>query len=109
MFHAAELDVTFGEGPGGITLIEAFPPYLPDQETLLFERVPEMIEVFTERFGPYPFASLGSTVFADTSFNAALETQGMIGYDRSAVSERTIAHEVAHQWFGNSVSPAADW
>jgi aminopeptidase N len=106
MFHAAELDVTFGEGPGGITLIEAFPPDLPDQETLLFERVPEMIEVFTERFGPYPFASLGSTVFADTSFNAALETQGMIGYDRSAVSERTIAHEVAHQWFGNSVSPA---
>ena len=32
MFHAAELDVTFDEGPGGITLIEAFPPDLPEQE-----------------------------------------------------------------------------
>ena len=32
MFHAAELDVTIGEGPGGITMIEAFPPDLPDQE-----------------------------------------------------------------------------
>ena len=106
MFHAAELDVTFDDGPGGITLIEAFPPDLPDQERILFERVPEMIEVFTELFGPYPFASLGNTVFADSPLNAALETQTMIGYDRSAVSERTIAHEIAHQWFGDSVSPA---
>jgi aminopeptidase N len=106
MFHAAELDVTFDEGSGGITLIEAFPRDLSAQEKILFDRVPEVIEVFTDLFGPYPFASLGNTVFADTSFNAALETQGMIGYDLSAVSERTIAHEIAHQWFGDSVSPA---
>jgi len=106
MFHAAELDVTFDKGPDGITLIDAFPPDLSREETRLFDRVPQIIEVFTKLFGPYPFPSLGNTVFADTSFNAALETQGMIGYDRSAVSERTIAHETAHQWFGDSVSPA---
>jgi len=105
MFHAAVLDVTVGEGPGGITLIEAFPPNFPEQGRILFKRVPEMIDVFTKLFGPYPFASLGNTVFADSSLNAAFENQGMIGYDRSAVSERTIAHEIAHQWFGDSVSP----
>jgi aminopeptidase N len=66
-----------------------------------------MVATFAELFGPYPFQSIGNTVFEDTSFNAALETQGMIGYDRSAVNERTIAHEVAHHWYGNSVSPAS--
>jgi aminopeptidase N len=105
MFHAAKLEVSITDDPGGITMIEAFPSDLPEAELVLFKRVPEMIHVFEELFGPYPFASLGNTVFEDTSFNAALETQGMIGYDESAVSERTIAHEVAHQWFGNSVSP----
>jgi aminopeptidase N len=105
MFHAADLDVSITDDSSGITLIEAFPPDLPEQELVIFDRVPEMVEVFEGLFGPYPFASLGNTVFEDTSFNAALETQGMIGYDASAVSERTIAHEVAHQWFGNSVSP----
>jgi aminopeptidase N len=106
MFHAADLGVTIGEGPGGITLIEAFPPEFGEQERTLFDIVPEVIDVFTTLFGPYPFASLGNTVFADSPLNAAIETQGMIGYDSSAVNERTIAHEIAHQWFGDSVSPA---
>lgn len=105
-FHAAELDVTTEEGPGGITVIEAMPPDLSQRDEHLFDEVPEMVEVFTDLFGPYPFASIGNTVFEDTSFNAALETQGMIAYDRSSVQEPTVAHEVAHQWFGNSVSPA---
>jgi aminopeptidase N len=106
MFHAAELDVAIEDGPGNVTLIEAFPPDLPDQQERLFALVPEMLIVFEELFGPYPFASYGNTVFADSSFNAALETQGIASYDLSAVNERTIAHELAHQWFGNSVSLA---
>jgi aminopeptidase N len=106
LIHAAELDIQKETGPGGITLIEAFPPDFSNQEARYFAQVPEMIATFEEYFGPYPFSSLGSTVFADSAFDAALETQGMVGYDRSAVSERTVAHEVAHQWFGNSVSPA---
>ena len=106
VFNAADLEIATDQGPGGITIIEAFPPELSPNEERLFALVPEMLEVFEELFGPYPFSSIGSTVFEDTSFNAALETQGMIGYDASAVNERTIAHEVAHHWYGNSVSPA---
>ncbi len=106
IFNAADLEIVTDTGPGGITVFEAFPPDLPRNDERLFNRVPEMVETFEELFGPYPFASIGNTVFEDTAFNAALETQGMIGYDASAVSERTIAHEVAHHWFGDSVSPA---
>jgi aminopeptidase N len=106
VFNAADLDIATETGPGGLTVIEAFPPALSQHEERLFARVPEMVETFEELFGPYPFSSIGNTVFEDTEFNAALETQGMIGYDASAVSERTIAHEVAHHWFGDSVSPA---
>ena len=106
IFNAADLDIATETGPSGITIIEAFPPTLSPNEARLFDRVPDMIAVFEGLFGPYPFPTIGSTVFEDTSFNAALETQGMIGYDASAVNERTIAHEVAHHWYGNSVSPA---
>lgn len=105
-FNAADLDIVSVVGPEGITVIEAFDPELPLHDKRLFNLVPEMIEVFTDLFGPYPFPSIGSTVFEDTSFNAALETQGMVGYDPSAVTERTIAHEVGHHWFGNSVTLA---
>jgi aminopeptidase N len=104
LFHAADLDVDTRVGPDGITLIDAFPPDFSSDAAQPFTLVPEMLAVYDELFGPYPFASLGNTVFADTSFNAALETQTMIGYDGSATSERMIAHEVAHQWFGDSVS-----
>lgn len=104
MFHAADLDITTADGPNGVTLIEAFPTNLPESDTRLFEYVPEIMRLFHKLFGPYPFDSLGNTVFEDTNFDAALETQTMIGYDGSAVNERTIAHEIAHQWFGDSVT-----
>lgn len=105
-FHAAELNIDSEETPDGLLIYEAFPDDLNERQTRLFDQVPEMVDVFTELFGPYPFGSIGTTVLEDTSFNAALETQTMITFDRSSVQEPTVAHEVAHHWFGNSVSPA---
>ena len=64
---------------------------------------PSMIDFFESRFGSYPFVAFGSIVDND-SVGYALETQTRPVYSRQA-SQGTVAHELAHQWFGNSVSP----
>ncbi|WP_164861477.1 M1 family metallopeptidase [Microbacterium sp. CPCC 204701] len=64
---------------------------------------PAMIDFFESRFGPYPFNSYGAIV-DDDSVGYALETQTRPVYSGSA-GQGTVAHELAHQWFGNAVSP----
>lgn len=62
-----------------------------------------MIDFFESKFGAYPFVAYGSIVDND-SIAYALETQTRPVYSTQA-SEGTVAHELAHQWFGNAVSP----
>jgi alanyl aminopeptidase len=69
---------------------------------------------------PYPFAKLDSLAIPVTSQFGAMEHPGLISYastlllaspgEQTPASERdylaTAAHELAHQWFGNLVTPA---
>ena len=64
---------------------------------------PEMIRFFERRFGRYPFEAYGAVV-DDDSVGYALESQTRPVYSEVA-EEGTVAHELAHQWFGNAVSP----
>jgi len=64
---------------------------------------PDMIALYETRFGPYPFEAFGAIV-DDDSIGYALETQTRPIYS-GAPSEGTVAHELAHQWFGDSVTP----
>jgi aminopeptidase N len=61
-------------------------------------------------FGPYPFSSTGA-IFDDARYRGvrlgfSLETQTKPIYSGN-IDDLTIAHELAHQWFGDSVSVAA--
>ncbi len=54
-------------------------------------------------FGPYPFQTAGAIV-DDPQLGYALETQSRPVYGGFVPDEAFIVHEIAHQWFGNSVT-----
>jgi aminopeptidase N len=75
-----------------------------------FARQAEMVEVFSERFGPYPFEAGYRVVITEDPLEIPLEAQGMAVFGVNhldGTQERLIAHELAHQWFGNCVTAAA--
>lgn len=95
-------------GPDGLPIRNFFSSGVSQVERGHFARQSDMIEVFAGLFGPYPFDSYGSVV-VDADFAAALETQTMSTFGRGVLQlgEAVVAHELAHQWFGNSVTPAS--
>ncbi|MDN4599114.1 M1 family metallopeptidase [Leifsonia virtsii] len=68
--------------------------------------LPEILNYLEAHYGPYPGDSTGFVVDI-TSLGYALETQDRPYFERS-VSQSTFIHELAHQWFGDSVTPG-DW
>ena len=77
-------------------------------------KTPQMIEFFSEKFGyPYPFPKYAQVCVADFIFGGMENTSTTLLMDRCLLDERAaidnfnteslVAHELAHQWFGDLV------
>ncbi|SEG77607.1 Peptidase family M1 [Actinacidiphila yanglinensis] len=107
-------DVTRSKTPDGLPLYVAVDPRSDDTKTsAALARIPEILAWEEGLFGPYPFASAGAVVdhLPRGRVGYALETQNRPVFPGDgpppAVDPVTLVHELSHQWFGDSVTPAA--
>ncbi|MCX6218179.1 M1 family aminopeptidase [Spirosoma sp.] len=72
------------------------------------DRTPGMIQLFSNRFGPYPFLreKYGHAQFARN--NGGMEHQTISSMGISSLTPTVIAHELGHQWFGDKIT-CRDW
>ena len=81
-------------------------------------RTPEMLELFSRRFGvPYPYPRYAQVFVADFIFGGMENTSATTLTDTVLLDHRAaldydvdalVAHELAHQWFGDLVT-CRDW
>jgi aminopeptidase N len=99
-------ETTIAQAPVAIELVH--PPALAAEAERAFAPAPAMLAAFAEAFGPYPQETCRIVVTPDV-LEIPLEAQGLVVFGANHLdpeSERLVAHELAHQWFGNSVGLA---
>ncbi|MGW7363831.1 M1 family metallopeptidase [Streptomyces sp. NPDC054841] len=101
------------QGPHGLPVRDVVPTA---ERTFLepwLKKTPGQIKWMESKVGRYPFETYGLLI-ADAGTGFELETQTLSLFERSFFTrpefpkwyvDSIMVHELAHQWFGNSVSP----
>jgi aminopeptidase N len=93
---------------GKVRTVRAFPSSLDQAERAGFDPIEEILDFYSSQFGAYPNDDAGAIV-VPTELGLALESQTRPLFGTDSFDDDTVpalAHELAHQWFGDAVTPA---
>lgn len=101
-----------GVGPDGLPLHSAVLREDRERMQSYLDTIDDQIDFLDDYFGPYPLDSYGIAM-ADSVPGIAMETFGRPMFSRTdflsgrldPIAEMLLSHELAHQWFGNAVTP----
>ena len=89
---------------GPVPIRNFFPSDMAALLTESFAETNDMMSWLVERLGPYPFAT--DDVLALQGFESLADNQSVSLIGPAYATPDYILHQLAHQWFGNSVTPA---
>jgi aminopeptidase N len=106
-----EFTVDTSNGPNGVQLRNAYPKHLAGPAAYDLGRQGQMLTTFAGLFGPYPFDVFGTAALDGLPVqHFGAQTLGLIqssAIDGKRTHEDVVARNLAHQWFGASVSVAS--
>ncbi|MGW2637591.1 M1 family metallopeptidase [Streptomyces sp. NPDC001348] len=97
-------DITRTTTGDGLPVYVAVDPTETAASRKVLAKIPEVMKWEEYNFGPYPFSSTGAIVDRAEDAGYALETQTRPVFP-GAPDTATLVHELAHQWYGDSVTP----
>lgn len=98
----------FDQNAAGIPVTHYVTKKVTDAQIDELLKVPKYIDWMKDLVAPYPFQNYGSITVDDPKLYYALETQTVSTYPFDFIDQAVLVHELAHQWFGNSMS-VAEW
>ena len=113
-FVAGELD-RVEENWRGLPLVYYVPRGRAAWIPATFGRVPAMMELFSRRLGPYPWAQYAQCVLEESVYGG-MENTGAVTLaprhlpdprleaEEQESNDATLAHELAHQWLGDLIT-----